>query len=321
MKPAETDPGSLPQGGERFAWPPRPMSGVPDVHRTSAGRVEAHLAHSPGMESVDVTPVRPARIDPPRFPKYQEALKDIETVWLGQTRAPFAERAREDGWVPDGAGAYCPRCGVSCGSHEALDPDELGDGVPVDDAGCPSCRGRRLSWHRLIRLGEYNGLLREVILETKFSRWRRLGYDVGRVLGEQFKPYLQRERIDPERAVLVPVPTPFWRRLWRGIDHTLALCRGVRDASGVGIRPLLRRRGGPSQVSVMPSQRLHNVRGTMRSKRQAGAVDGLQIIVIDDVKTTGATLTEACRALRAGWGAGGDAVRIWAAVVAVAGDD
>jgi len=43
---------------------------------------------------------------------------------------------------------------------------------------CPACRGKRLPWARAVRLGEYDGLLRDAIHEVKFTRWRTLGSDL-----------------------------------------------------------------------------------------------------------------------------------------------
>lgn len=309
-------------GKSGFVWPPRGAAKPePAPARREAGEVGVEVQRD-ARPSVDLHPLTPVRIRRPWHPALHAAILQIETVWLGQTRAPFADRAAAEGWQPDSAARFCPRCGVSTGEHEALDPDELGEGVPLADAGCPECRGRRLKWDRLVRLGEYRGVLREAVQEVKFSRWRRLGNDVGRLLGEQLVPFLNRAGVDRGRLALVPVPIPFWRRVVRGIDHTLVIARGVREVTGGRISSLISRREGVSQLSVSGARRRDNVVGTMRARRglRTQAWEGWTFIVIDDVKTTGATMNEACKTLRRGLGDAGKGAPVWGAVAAVAGE-
>jgi predicted amidophosphoribosyltransferase len=167
-----------------------------------------------------------------------------------------------------------------------------------------------------VRLGEYDGLVRDVVHEVKFSAWRRLGSDAGQLLGRQLEPLL--EGVDRSRLVLVPVPSSLQRRLARGIDHTLVIARGVRRVTGGRIVRALKRRHRPSQVSLAMSDRKQNVSGTMRLRRGVD-LSGKLVIVIDDVRTTGATMTEACRALGRGVGDRRPG-EIWAAVLGVAVD-
>src|SRR5690606_10579664 len=109
---------------------------------------------------------------------------DLEATWLGVARAPMRQ-LREAGWAPDGPLAYCPRCGGDVGPYEA------------DFDGCSACRGRRWRWERLIRLGRYEGELREAITAMKFQAWRRVGRDLGSLLGQSIGERLQTLRIDP----------------------------------------------------------------------------------------------------------------------------
>lgn len=67
------------------------------------------------------------------------------------------------------------------------------------------------------------------------------------------------------------------------------------------MKRLLARRHRPSQISLPVSQRRANVSGAFFCRRGVlrVPVDAV-LVVIDDVRTTGATMTEACRTLRAG---------------------
>ena len=244
-------------------------------------------------------PTRTA-IEPKAVGRCAEFMGAIEHIWLGMNHGTFNARARDVGWAPDSRDDYCARCGGSVGPGEA------------DGDGCAACRKRRLVWEHAIRLGSYEGLLAETVREVKFTAWRRLGSDLGRLLGERIGDELRRVDVRADETMVVPVPMSWAIRMNRGIDHTLVLARAASRASGVPVARSLRRRHGPTQLDVPPSKRAENVRGAFRCRhsRKTARV----VIILDDVRTTGATMTAAARTLQNGLGKG---VRIWSAVVAV----
>lgn len=219
----------------------------------------------------------------------------VEADWLDLVAPPLESRLAAAGWTPDSPDAYCPRCGLS-----------MIDGRAVGE-GCDRCEGRRPAWQRVVRLGEYRGEMARVVREIKFSRWRALGHDLGRLMGSRAAPIVA--ALAPGAGVvLVPVPMSRWRLMIRGMDHTLAICRGVRAGmrgAGVAatIEPALGRRHGPSQLSVLPSERAGNIgrRIYPRGGGRFGKVfDRKLVMVVDDVMTTGATMQASCRAVREG---------------------
>jgi predicted amidophosphoribosyltransferase len=295
----------------KFIWPPKPLSeaeaGAPTDprywKRQGAGPTAVAASEPAAKASIDLSPTAPP-ILAPHAP--WSVLRQIETAWLGLTRASFTERAADEGWTPDPPSLYCSKCGGSTGLHEQT------------EEGCRVCRGKRLPWSRFVRLGEYHGLVRDVIHEVKFTAWRRLGDDAGRLLGAQLLPML--EGLPRDKVAIVPVPSTFRRRMARGIDHTLVLARGVRDITGARIVRALARSHRPSQVGLPMTERRRNVAGTMRLRGHPD-LDGCTVIVIDDVRTTGATMMEACRALSRGLKKQGSGAReVWAAVLGVAVD-
>ncbi|MBI1190539.1 MAG: hypothetical protein GC200_07670 [Tepidisphaera sp.] len=277
------------------AWPPAPLPDAPADRRAVDFTAPPRLpAPAPARHTLDL----PA----PALSPWQQ----IERAWLGLTTPPLAQRALLHGWRADAPGEACPRCASTVGAFES------------DDEGCPACRNRRLPWSRCIRLAEYQGLLRRCICEVKFTAWRRLGRDLGRLLGARIIESLEHAGLSPAQAALVPVPSTFLRRLRRGIDHTHCIARGVRDVTGIPILPVLSRRHRPPQSALPLSRRATNVRDTMRAR--ARDLSGLTVIVLDDVRTTGATMTEACRALRR-IDAPNRPAHIWSAVLAVTPDE
>ncbi len=241
-----------------------------------------------------VVETEPTRVDPaqPRA----GILDLIETQFLGRTGLSFDGRTRVTGWAADPQDAYCQRCGGSVGPHEA------------DGEGCSACWQKKLPWERALRLGPFAGQIRAAVLDLKFRSWHQTGAELGRALGEYLGEALERAQIPAKEAAIVPVPAHWTRRVRFGVDHTLTLGRAASRASGVPLRRVLARRAGPSQLQVPVSQRMSNVSGVFRVRRgrDLPGVAGV-VVVLDDVRTTGATLRSACRTIRSGF----EADRIW----------
>lgn len=268
-----------------FVWPPAGAEALPG----STIEPKPGAAHRP-------RPVEHGTIPAPNW------LEQLETALLG-TRARVLT-GRDGRWRPEPIDHACPRCGRGVGERE----------VSPDDGRCIGCRPERLGWERLVRLGTFEEPVRAAILATKYEGWRRQGTLLGELLGERLGGELDRAGIDRAGAALVPVPMPFFRRMSRGIDHSLVLARGASRVSGVRVERLLVKREGKPQVRVAPSERAENVQRLVRAG--LGPVERPELVVlVDDVKTTGATLRACCRAIRGTpWG---KEVAIWSAVVAV----
>ena len=98
----------------------------------------------------------------------------------------------------------------------------------------------------------------------------------------------------PTGTVLVPVPSQPAAVRRRGIDHTWMLARRVARALGIEAAILLRRLNGGD------AQRLQGRAGRERlsESRFLGTTCRSPVIVIDDVVTTGTSLTVSCEAMR-----------------------
>ena len=158
-------------------------------------------------------------------------------------------------------------------------------------AGCARAHGGRsvvlLAGLEVISCVPYAGAVRKAIGELKRGR-RALAGDLA-ALAEEY--------VDPS-IVLVPIPTTRARRAARGFDQTRLLARRLRRTCGAGVAELLVRDAGAAQQGRSRSERLASS-GRFRLRRRAGASDG-EIVLFDDVRTTGATLVDAAQTLEAG---------------------
>lgn len=306
--PGSPPPGDDGGGARKFVWPPArdrviqvtPSVGVPGESKPRAAPSFSELVAERGAASRSAAPT--GRPQHTARAMVRGSLDDdgwweqVERVWLGVNAPPLLQRAREAAWVPDGVEHYCRRCGAT------REPGEAPIVLSETSEACERCQAARLAWGRFIRLGEYEPPLDRWIHEVKFTRFRRLGEGLGVWLGEAIAAEIERSRVRialPPEVVIVPVPMSGWRRWTRGIDHTLTIARGVRRATGGTIVRALRRAHRPSQLDVRPSDRTKNLVGAFRlAKGSEKRLRGRLVVVVDDVSTTGATLSACVRILK-----------------------
>jgi ComF family protein len=213
---------------------------------------------------------------------------------LTQEQTHFCSSCHRD--VFTDASHCCPRCAGTIGPFACI------------DGRCAACRDEAFAFERAIRLGRYEGLLREVILRLKNQR----GESLAELLGECWAEQAAQRFASLGVEAIVPVPLHWMRRWRRGYNQSAALGRGLATRLQLPCCPswLHRIRNTPRQTSQTPAGRKANVRGAFRA-RYRDAVKGRSILLVDDVMTTGATVSEASKALRAA-----GAVRVVVAVLA-----
>jgi len=151
--------------------------------------------------------------------------------------------------------------------------------------------------------GLYQGPLRRAVLDLKHGAQTSSVPALAEVMQRAWGGALP--------AALVPIPPEPRRRRLRGLHGPGLLAEELGLRLGVPARSdlLVPARHLPSQKNLSRDERRENVRGAFR----AGPVTGLDLLLVDDVMTTGSTLVEASRVLHAA-GAGRVQALVLAAV-------
>lgn len=136
----------------------------------------------------------------------------------------------------------------------------------------------------------YEGAARPLITALKYRNNR----SVARWLATGMTVLARPMRVD----LVTWAPTSDARRSVRGFDQAQILARHVAAHLGIACQRLLVRHEGPPQTGLTRDQRLHAPRFGLNAAGRD--VAGARVLVVDDVITSGATLTAAARALKSG---------------------
>ncbi len=183
-----------------------------------------------------------------------------------------------------------------------------------DDALCGACLADPPPFDRLRAAVAYGELARTVALKLKYGRRPGAAATMAGLMDRHLGAFP-----DP---ILCPVPLHRWRIWQRGYNQSALIAAGLARRSGIELRlGLLERiKATPPLREMSPAERRRTVRGAFRvHPRQRDAIKGRNILLVDDVFTTGATAAACARALKRA-GAAEVGVLCWARVVRGAED-
>lgn len=188
---------------------------------------------------------------------------------------------------------FPPRC-VLCAGLLERDDEEI----------CPTCyTAARIflhhpwkinhvkSWHAL---WQYGGAVRDSLVRYKFRNRRSYCHTYGRELAKKFPEWKL------EYDVITWVPVSRLRKLSRGYDQVELIADVVGQYLGERPQSLLYKwRNNRKQSTIRGIEnRQKNVRGVYRMARGAD-VKGKRVLLLEDIITTGATVSEAAGVLKA----------------------
>jgi competence protein ComFC len=201
-------------------------------------------------------------------------------------------------------GLYAPHACLGCAAEGSILCIDCAANLPVVSARCYRC-------HRPTLLGRtcpdcrpdsplvsvnsatsHDGLAKELVRSLKFARAQAAADVAATQLARQFSYLL------PEDALIVPVPTARRRVRARGYDQAERISRALAHQSGLQYAAVLLRLGNSEQKGAGLRQRQAQLHGAY-IVRDPAVIAGRRIMLIDDVITTGSTIEEAARVLRA----------------------
>jgi ComF family protein len=161
---------------------------------------------------------------------------------------------------------------------------------PLDENGrCALCRLGFTGYDAALSFGEYSGTLRSLVHLYKYGKVAPLAAPLGQML-------MRALPAGTEFDGIVPLPL-HWRRRWRrGFNQSELLARVVSRQTGRPVWKIVRRRKAtPPQAGLTSAERRTNVAGAFEVTN-GRHIEGRDILLIDDVLTTGAT-ARACAAV------------------------
>ena len=192
---------------------------------------------------------------------------------------------------------YCPRCGKDATRYGIV------------EGACPDCQGREFHFDQIARSGVYGQALKTIILSFKKGRT-----ELDSTLGFLANSALQGADFYSDIEFFVPVPLHWSRRVVRGYNQSLVLAKQLKHPTAKISTDLVRTRRTKSQPAMAsPAARARNVAGAF-AVRWGHDFAGRKICLVDDIKTTGATLNECAKMLK-----DAGALKVFALVLAVAG--
>jgi len=180
---------------------------------------------------------------------------------------------------PAGSGGICNQCRALYMDHTRPKIAALRDKKALDG---------------VIYALAYKGGAREAVRAYKFNYRPGYAAPFGRILAAMLL------HSGAEFDLVTRAPVSLRRRMERGFDHTgLLLDETAKHIGGMRFdRDVLKRGHRPAQNGLTREQRLVNLKGAVKVKKGKDVAQ-MSVLIIDDVVTTGSTLEECARALKA----------------------
>jgi ComF family protein len=168
-------------------------------------------------------------------------------------------------------------------------------------AQCGSCLKKPPPHEKTISLMHYEEKSRYLITSLKLSS----NYPASRLMGNLMAERLSKEQDHPE--LIIPVPLHPTRYRSRGFNQAIEIARPISKALGIPMdwHSIQRIINTGTQTKLDAKERHKNLRGAFQLKKP---ITAKHIVIIDDVITTGSTVTEVAKVLKK---AGVKKIEVW----------
>jgi ComF family protein len=221
-----------------------------------------------------------------------EALRAVASLLYPSLCAICAEPVGEDDYL----------CATCSGKAPRIKPpfcskcSEPFAGAITDTFSCANCAHRTLHFEAAVCAYRSRGIVRQIVHEFKYGGQQHLRHPIAGWLAETLEdPRFSGRRFD----AIVPVPLHPTRKRERGFNQAELLAALLSERAAVPSRDLLQRiRYTTTQTAFDRAERMENLHGAFRLRKNAD-VRGLRVLLVDDILTTGSTLSECARVLKA----------------------
>ena len=170
---------------------------------------------------------------------------------------------------------------------------ELPPYVPVP-APCPACHSRKMYFKKTHALIRYDDIAKKIFYEIKFRKRRALL----NIFDSSIAQKLKKIAFTVNNAIIIPVPLEFYRKHERDFNQSEIIAHKVSTLTGIPYttRVLKRVKKSTPQSMLRRKERLHNLINAFKVM-QSATINHKDIILIDDVFTTGTTVNECAKVL------------------------
>jgi ComF family protein len=159
---------------------------------------------------------------------------------------------------------------------------------------CPQCSETQYYFSEARAVGVYEGALREYLTELKYRFRPDLGEALGMLLVEWVKNHREFQKIN----IIIPIPIHWQKLTVRGYNQAELLAKPLQKYLGIPIINdiIIRDKITQTQNALNKEERFLNIHEAFRVVNTK-LLNGANILLIDDIFTTGATVSEASRVL------------------------
>lgn len=157
---------------------------------------------------------------------------------------------------------------------------------------CGECLKEPPSYEKHISSYYYNGAIREIVLSFKVLK----RYPFYLLIGKRIAKLVKNKFKDINFHFLTYIPTPYTRRILRGFSPAELIAKKCSKELLIPLKQLLKLNKHPKpQKNLSAKERKENLKGAFRCSEN---LKGKNVLLVDDIFTTGTTVEEAAKVLK-----------------------